>query len=269
MVKKIGFIGCGNMGKAILKGLIKSCQFSEKNIWVYTPSVENKNQIGKKYGVKIGESPQQVVELADLIFSVVKPQTTITMLTSIANSLRKESILVSIAAGITISQIAHALGHNKKIVRAMPNLPVLVNAGMTAITPNNLVTLTEINEIIKIFKSLGETEIVPENMMHSVVGVSGSTPAFVFMFIESIADAAVQSGMSRAQAYRFAAQSIEGSSKMVKETNKHPSILKDMVCSPSGTTIEAVRLLEKSGFRSSVIEATRACIKRSRQISEL
>ena len=165
-------------------------------------------------------------------------------------------------------QLARALGHDRKIIRAMPNTPALVNAGMTSVTPNALVTPEDTADVLNIFRCFGEAEVIAEPMIHPVVGVSGSAPAYVFMFIEAMADAAVLGGMPRAQAYKFAAQAVMGSAKMVLETGKHPGELKDMVCSPGGTTIEAVRVLEDRGLRSAVIEAMEKCMEKSEKLSK-
>lgn len=142
----------------------------------------------------------------------------------------------------------------------MPNTPAMVGEGMTAATPNEHVTKEELDYACKILSAFGKVEVVAEHMMDAVVAVSGSSPAYVFMFIEAMADAAVAEGMPRAQAYKFAAQAVLGSAKMVLETGKHPGELKDMVCSPAGTTIEAVGVLEEHGFRSAVIDAMKACV---------
>ncbi|MDU2734411.1 MAG: pyrroline-5-carboxylate reductase, partial [Mixta calida] len=173
-----------------------------------------------------------------------------------------------IAAGVTLDALAGVLGHDRKIVRVMPNTPALVNEGMTSVTPNALVTPEETDEVLAIFNSFGKAETVPEYLIHAVVGVSGSAPAYVFMFIEAMADAAVLGGMPRAQAYQFAAQAVKGAAQMVLETGKHPGELKDMVCSPGGTTIEAVKALEEKGFRSAVIAAMEKCMDRSQALSK-
>jgi pyrroline-5-carboxylate reductase len=146
----------------------------------------------------------------------------------------------------------------------MPNTPALVGEGITAVCANDRVTEEELGYVCSVLKSFGKAEVVGENLMDAVVSVSGSSPAYVFIFIEAMADAAVADGMPRSQAYQFAAQAVYGSAKMVLETGLHPGQLKDMVCSPGGTTIEAVRVLEEKGFRSSVMEAMRACTKKAR-----
>lgn len=212
MEKKIGFIGCGNMGKAILGGLIASGQVLPGQIWVYTPS-DKVTALHEQFGINAAESAQEVAQIADIIFAAVKPGIMIKVLSEITSSLNKDSLVVSIAAGITLDQLARALGHDRKIIRAMPNTPALVNAGMTSVTPNALVTPEDTADVLNIFRCFGEAEVIAEPMIHPVVGVSGSSPAYVFMFIEAMADAAVLGGMPRAQAYKFAAQAVMGSAK--------------------------------------------------------
>lgn len=268
MDKKIGFIGCGNMGKAILGGLIASGKVAADHISVYTPSAEKVNALASEYGINAAQSAQDIARDADIIFVAVKPNIILNVLADINASLQKETLLVSVAAGVTLDQLATAVGHDRKIIRAMPNTPALVNAGMTSITPNALVTSDELDNVISLFRSFGEAEQVSEKLIHPVVGVSGSSPAYVFMFIEAMADAAVLGGMPRAQAYRFAAQAVMGSAKMVLETAQHPGALKDMVCSPGGTTIEAVKVLEARGFRAAVIEAMEKCMEKSAALSK-
>ena len=165
-------------------------------------------------------------------------------------------------------QLQELFGKPVKIVRTMPNTPALVGEGITGVCKNELVTEEELSYICKIFSGFGKAEVLSEKLMDVVVSVSGSSPAYVFLFIEAMADAAVADGMPRAQAYKFAAQAVYGSAKMVLETGKHPGELKDMVCSPGGTTIEAVRVLEEKGFRSSVIEAMKACVKVAKELGK-
>lgn len=221
MDKKIGFIGCGNMGKAILGGLIASGQVQPGQIWVYTPSPDKVAALRDQYGINAASSAQEVAQIADIVFGAVKPGIMTKVLGDIASSLNKESLVVSIAAGVTLEQLARALGHDRKIIRAMPNTPSLVNAGMTSVTPNALVSSEDVAEVLTIFRCFGQAEQIAEPMIHPVVGVSGSAPAYVFMFIEAMADAAVLGGMPRAQAYKFAAQAVMGSAKMVLESGEH------------------------------------------------
>ena len=185
----------------------------------------------------------------------------------ISSHVKSGCVIVSIAAGKTIAAIEDSFGKPVKLVRAMPNTPALVGEAMSALCVNQNVTPEELKEVQALFNSFGKSEVISESLMDAVIGVSGSSPAYVYMFIEAMADAAVADGMPRAQAYKFAAQSVYGSAKMVLETGKHPGELKDAVCSPAGTTIEAVAALEAGGFRNTVISAQRACSQKSRDMS--
>ncbi|XKM13749.1 pyrroline-5-carboxylate reductase [Orbaceae bacterium ac157xtp] len=268
MIKQnIGFIGSGNMGLAIIKGLIASKIAKPEQITVFDIVKEKLKQQSNELKFNVGSSEIEVAKQADILFLAVKPNIINNVLKTIKDSLSKGTILVSIAAGVTLEAMEYVLGKDCKIVRVMPNTPALVNMGMSSLTQNENVSTTEMETISTIFNSLGESEIVPESLIHAVTGVSGSSPAYVFLFIEAMADAAVLAGMPRAQAYKFAAQAVMGSAKMVLETGKHPGELKDMVCSPSGTTIEAVKKLEATGFRSSVIEAINSCVEKSKLMS--
>ena len=176
--------------------------------------------------------------------------------------------MVSIAAGRTLGYLKEAFGRPElKIVRCMPNTPALVLEGCTGICAGDEVPEEDLEKVVTLMESFGKASVVPERLMDVVVGVSGSSPAYVFMFIEAMADEAVAAGMPRKQAYEFAAQSVLGSAKMVLETEKHPGELKDMVCSPGGTTIEAVKVLEEKGMRAAVMDAMEACIEKSRSMS--
>ena len=196
----------------------------------------------------------------------MKPQFYADAIAEIRDCIRDDQLVITIAPGKTLSWLEEQFGKRVKIVRTMPNTPALVGEGMTAACVNQYVTEEEKAYALKILDSFGKVELVPEHLIDAAVAVSGSSPAYVFMFIEAMADAAVAEGMPRTQAYEFAAQAVYGSAKMVLETGKHPGELKDMVCSPAGTTIEAVRILEKKGFRSAVIEAMRACADVSRRL---
>ncbi|HAB25023.1 MAG: pyrroline-5-carboxylate reductase [Pantoea sp.] len=266
--KKIGFIGGGNMAKAIIGGLVKSGQVAPSNIWVFDRKAEANEALAREYGIQAAESAEALAREVDILFGAVKPNVILKVLKDLASQLKKEALVVSIAAGVTLDSLATVLGHDRKIVRVMPNTPALVNEGMTSITPNVLVEQPEIDEVVTIFESFGKAAVVSEYLIHSVVGVSGSAPAYVFMFIEAMADAAVLGGMPRAQAYQFAAQAVKGSAQMVLETGKHPAELKDMVCSPGGTTIEAVKVLEEKGFRAAVMEAMQQCMAKSEALSK-
>ena len=184
----------------------------------------------------------------------------------IRDSLTEEQILVSIAPGKTLVWFDEVLGRNLKVIRTMPNTPSMVKEGMMGMCAGARVTDADMALVRDLCSGFSQTEVIPEHLMDVVTAVSGSSPAYVFMFIEAMADAAVAGGMPRQQAYKFAAQAVLGSAKMVLETGKHPGELKDMVCSPAGTTIQAVRVLEEKGMRSSVIEAMMKCLDISRNM---
>lgn len=260
---KLGFIGCGNMAGAMIGGVLKNHVCNKEEIIASALTEEGRQKSREAYGIWMTGDNKQVVEEAEIIFLAVKPQYYESVLKEIKEKVDESKIFVSIAPGKTLEWMQSFLGDHAKIVRTMPNTPALVGEGMTAACANACVTAQDMERVTRILSACGKVEVVPENLMDVVVGVSGSSPAYVFMFIEAMADAAVADGMPRAQAYRFAAQSVLGSAKMVLDTGKHPGELKDMVCSPAGTTIQAVRVLEEKGLRSAVFEATDACIKKA------
>lgn len=262
----LGFIGCGNMAQAMLKGILAKQLFSCEDIYVSRRSEEALNRIREQYGVRVSTDNKQVAAAADILILAVKPFQFRTVIEEIRDVVKEHTLIISIAAGQTMENIERLFGKNIKLVRSMPNTPALVLEGASGVCFNEAVTEEEKETAMGIFSSFGIAHEVPERMIDTVIGVSGSSPAYVFMFIEAMADAAVADGMPRAQAYELAAQSVLGSAKMVLETGKHPGELKDMVCSPGGTTIEAVRVLEKEGFRSAVIEAMKACVKKAGEI---
>ena len=262
---KLGFIGTGNMAGAIMGGIIHKGIFRPEQIIGADISEAGRRKAKESYGIEVTEDNRKAAAAEVLILSV-KPQFYADAIAEIRDCIRDDQLVITIAPGKTLSWLEEQFGKRVKIVRTMPNTPALVGEGMTAACVNQYVTEEEKAYALKILDSFGKVELVPEHLIDAVVAVSGSSPAYVFMFIEAMADAAVAEGMPRTQAYEFAAQAVYGSAKMVLETGKHPGELKDMVCSPAGTTIEAVRILEKKGFRSAVIEAMRACADVSRRL---
>ena len=256
---KLGFIGTGNMASAIMGGIIKNNVIPAEEIIGADLFAPGRERAQKEYGINVTADNKEVAQKAETIILSVKPQFYESVIADIKDVVTDKQIIITIAPGKTLAWLAEQFGKDVKIVRTMPNTPAMLGEGMTAATPNEHVTKEELDYACKILSAFGKVEVVTEHMMDAVVAVSGSSPAYVFIFIEAMADAAVAEGMPRAQAYKFAAQAVLGSAKMVLETGKHPGELKDMVCSPAGTTIEAVRVLEEKGFRSSVIEAMKTC----------
>lgn len=264
MKYKVGFIGCGNMASAIIGGLISNTDIRADEIIAADASQEALDKTAAKQHINITTDNGHAALNSDVLFLSVKPQFYETVIDGIKDILPSGQIIVTIAPGKTLQWLSERLGNNIKIVRTMPNTPALVGAGITGVCRNELVNDEEFSYIMSLLGSFGLAEAIPETLMDACVSVSGSSPAYVFMFIEAMADAAVADGMPRTQAYKFAAQAVLGSAKMVLETGKHPGELKDMVCSPAGTTIEAVRVLEEKGFRSAVIEAMKACTAKAK-----
>jgi len=266
-MKNLSLVGCGNMGEAILAGIIKSNLISKDNISIFEPNREKALSFKEKYGINLVESSLEATKASDIIILAVKPNIYPLVLHEIKETNLDNKIIVSIAAGVAISDMEDIIGR-KKIVRTMPNTPALVGEAVTSIACNEAVEESEKEFIISLFSSLGVAKELPEKLFSSVIAVSGSSPAYSYMFIEALADGAVLGGMPRDLAYEFAAQAVLGAAKMVLETGEHPAKLKDNVCSPGGTTIEAVAALEESGFRNSVIYAMKKCMEKSKKMEE-
>jgi len=263
---KLSFIGCGNMGTAMLKGILAKGVIAKEDIIISEISAEILKVTCDKLGVLGTLDNKEAVRQGDVIVLAVKPQYYEEVIKGIKDEIREDQVIVTIAPGKSLAWVEDMCGKPVKIVRTMPNTPALVQEGMTGVCANDKIDEADLKEIIKLLEGFGKTEIVPEHLMDVVTAVSGSSPAYVFLLIEAMADAAVADGMPREQAYHFAAQAVLGSAKMVLETDKHPGELKDMVCSPGGTTIEAVRVLEAKGMRSSIIEAMKACVNKSKSL---
>ena len=263
-IMKLGFIGTGNMAGAIMGGIIRNEIFKPEEIIGADISKESRSKVQSAYGINVTEDNKKAASESEVLVLSVKPQYYAETIKEIKDCVREDQLIITIAPGKTLKWLEEQFEKKVKIVRAMPNTPALVGEGMTAACANDAVTEEEKEYALKILRSFGKVEIVAENMIDAVVAVSGSATAYVFMFIEAMADEAVAAGMPRKQAYEFAAQSVLGSAKMVLETGKHPGELKDMVCSPGGTTIQAVKVLEEKGMRAAVMDAMDACIEKSK-----
>ena len=264
---KVGFIGLGNMATAIIGGILQKNAVAPEDILGSDVQEAAREKIKTEYNITTVTNNKDVASQVDILFLAVKPIFVPVVISEIKESVKKETIIVSIVAGKTLEYLADLFENpDTKIVRCMPNTPALVLEGCTGVCANGNVTDGELNTVLQLLRCFGAAYIVTESMMDIVVGISGSSPAYVFMFIEAMADAAVAEGMPRAQAYNFAAHAVLGSAKLVLETGKHPGELKDMVCSPGGTTIQAVKVLEEMGLRATVIDAVEACIQKSREL---
>jgi pyrroline-5-carboxylate reductase len=263
---KIGFIGCGNMGGAMLAGILDSGKCSAGDVMVSVKSEASAKAKNAQYHVEATTDNCAVARFADVLFLAVKPQFYESVIREIRDCVSEDQLIITVAPGKTFAWLTDTFGRELKFIRTMPNTPSLVREGMMGMSANARVTEDELIQVRDLCGGFSRTEVIPENLMDVVTAVSGSSPAYVFLFIEAMADAAVAGGMPRSQAYTFAAQAVLGSAKMVLETGKHPGELKDMVCSPGGTTIQAVRVLEEKGMRSAVIEAMMKCLDISRNM---
>ncbi|WP_315119429.1 pyrroline-5-carboxylate reductase [uncultured Clostridium sp.] len=268
MSKFIGIIGCGNMSQAIAEGIVKSNIVESKNIIISDMDEEKLDYMNRKHGINVTKDNGEVTKNSDIIILAVKPNVYGTVIEEIKDKVKDDVVIVSIAAGITIEFIEKKFGKNIKVVRTMPNTPALVGEGMTALCHNDFCSEEDTTYVIDIFKSFGKVEVISEKLIDVVPAISGSSPAYVYMFIEALADGGVLGGLPRDKAYKMAAQAVLGAAKMVLETGEHPGVLKDKVCSPGGTTIEAVYSLEKSNFRGAVIKAMEKCTDKTIEMSK-
>ena len=269
---KYGFIGAGNMGSAMISGILESGLAEKKDITFVTASSRSAKNIEDRFGIEASKDAAFLASNSSVIILAVKPKQLDDVLPEIRESLDADSIVISVAAGKSISDIDSALlsiavAGRLKVARAMPNTPAAVGEAMSAVCFNDRFEDTEKEEVLSVFRSFGKAEEVDEGLMDTVTGLSGSSPAFIYMLIEAMADEAVKCGMKREAAYTFAAQTVKGSADMVLKTGKHPGELKDQVTSPGGTTIAGVLALEKNGFRSAITEGIDAAVKRSMELS--
>lgn len=267
MMKRLGFIGGGNMGGAILRGVLADGYVKATDVAVCDVSRRKLEEISRELPlVTCVESAVELVEMCDMIILAVKPYFLGGVIEDVRDVLQGKAI-ISIAAGWTVAMLAEALdGTNATYLRVMPNTPAMVGEGMTALCDDTNFSKDDFAFAKGIFDACGRTVILPERLFDGVIAISGSSPAYVFMMIEAMADAGVKEGIPRACAYEMAAQAVLGSALMVLQSGTHPASLKDAVCSPGGTTIEAVEELERKGFRAAVMDAMGACAEKSREM---
>ncbi|MCL2267450.1 MAG: pyrroline-5-carboxylate reductase [Treponema sp.] len=260
----IACIGSGNMGFALMK-----CAAKGTEIYITDADAQKAKQAAAELGAKVLSSNEEAAEKGGIVFLAVKPQILPKVLGDIAPAVVKRyragipPVLVSMAAGWSIEKIQESIGEKIPTVRIMPNTPALIGKGMIAMSYSAEVPAQTVSSLEKILSGAGVVDIVEERFMNAVTGLSGSGPAYVYLFIEALADGGVQAGLPRDKALKYAAQTVSGSAAMVQETGKHPGELKDMVTSPGGTTIAGIAALEGGAFRSTVIKAVEAAWKRS------
>ena len=267
--EKIGFIGGGKMGEALCKGIINAGLSEFSNIMVSDVIVERCKILNKEVGIKTTQNNKDVTSFADVIILAVKPQVMNEALSNLKNDITQRHLVVSIAAGIPIRFIESILQAGIRIIRVMPNTPCLVGTSATAFAIGRHATETDAKLVSNIFNAVGKVFQLDEKYLDAVTGLSGSGPAYVYMFIEALSDGGVKMGLPRDVATALAAQTVLGAAMMVLETGQHPAQLKDAVTSPGGTTIEGISKLEDGGLRSVIINAVEAATLKSKKLGEL
>lgn len=268
-MKRIGLIGAGNMGSAILRGMLTADYLQQSDVAVCDTSRRKLEELSRELpGVTYAESAAELAEMCEMVILAVKPQYLRDVIDEIRADIEGKAV-ISIAAGWTVAMLEEALeGTDATCLRVMPNTPAMVGEGMTAICDETSFSEEDFAFAKGIFDACGRTVVLPEKLFDGAIAISGSSPAYVFMMIEAMADAGVKEGIPRACAYEMAAQALLGSALMVLQSGTHPASLKDAVCSPAGTTIEAVEMLERRGFRAAIMDAMNACAEKSRMMSK-
>lgn len=253
---QLGFIGCGNMGRAMMSGALDKGWTTAERVVIHTHRKETMDTLVAQYGVAVADSNRALAENADIIVLAVKPNIYADVLADIREVLTEGQIVLAIAPAYSIASIA-ALVQNEgvRVARAMPNTPAQIGEGMAGLAFSDNMTGAERALVQSFFESFGKVAVVREDAMHAVGSVSGSSPAFVYMVIEGMAEGAIKLGIPAKDAYTFAAQSVLGAAALVLETGEHPAVLRDAVCSAAGTTIAGVAALEASGFKGAIMEA--------------
>jgi len=270
--KKIGFIGGGNMAEAIIKGMLSSSLINRSNIFASEPNKSRQTFLISEYKIKVLKDNLDLVKKTDVLIIAVKPQIIRQVLKDVAEHINAKKLVISVAAGVPISQIEEAISNGKKkklsIVRTMPNTPSVVQEGVTAITAGKGIGKLDLKISHEIFQTVGRTVEVPEDQIDAVTGLSGSGPAYIFMIIEALSDAGVKMGLSRKVANELTIQTVLGSALLVRETGTSPGELKNRVTSPGGTTIAGLHALEKGSLRATLMNAVEKATLRSKELAE-
>jgi pyrroline-5-carboxylate reductase len=264
--KKVGFIGSGNMGEALIKGLTAANVVPREMIWASDVRGDRLKELGHAYGIQLAPDNLQLVREADVVIMAVKPQIMAPVLREIAPVFTRRKLMVSLAAGVSTETIRAALGKEGRLIRVMPNAPALVLEGATAIAKADGLEPDDMEVAGEIFSAVGRVVVLDEYLMDAVTGLSGSGPAYVAIVIESLADGGVRMGLDRITAMTLATQTVLGAAKLLLETRLHPGALKDMVSSPGGTSIAGIAALEEGGIRTTFIKAVERATQRSKEL---
>jgi len=255
------------MAEAMIRGLLRGKVFAPGQVTASAPREERRRELSEKYSIRMTQENREAASQSIVVLSV-KPQILSRVLDEISESIRAETLVISIAAGVPVAAIQAKLRTGTRVVRAMPNTPALVDAGATAIAGGEHAQESDLEDAKKIFDAVGLTVVLDETLLDAVTGLSGSGPAYVFLILEALSDAGVKVGLSRRTSQLLAAQTLLGSAKLLLETNEHPGKLKDMVTSPGGTAITGLHTLEHGGVRTTLMNAVEAATRRSRELGE-
>ena len=261
---KLGFIGGGAMAGAIISGVLKNNLVDKKEILVYDTNPAKLSDVAARYGVMASSSDNEVLSLCDMVVLAIKPQHFAPLEVKIKEN---RPIIVSIMAGVTINRLEDKF-KALPIARIMPNVAAQVLESMSAICANDVMTERELDGVVALFEAVGKTVLVSEDQMDAVCGLSGSGPAYMFLILEAMADGGVKMGLNRGDAYKLAAQTMLGAAEMMLQVKKHPGVLKDMVTSPGGTTIQGIAVLEEKGVRAAMMQAVEAATLQSKKLGE-
>jgi pyrroline-5-carboxylate reductase len=264
--KKVGFVGAGNMGEALIKGLLAAALVPAEAIYATDVRLERLKELDRQYGIQIAGDNSELVRHTDVVILAVKPQILDTVLKEIAHAVTRKKLLISIAAGVSTAKLRAALGKDARLIRVMPNTPALVLEGVTAVAKAEGLEPGDLDTAGEIFSAVGRVVVLGEELMDAVTGLSGSGPAYVAVVIESLADGGVKMGLDRLTAMTLATQTVLGAAKLLLETGLHPGALKDMVSSPGGTSIAGIAALEEGGIRTTFIQAVERATQRSREL---
>ncbi|HWG89385.1 MAG TPA: pyrroline-5-carboxylate reductase [Candidatus Thermoplasmatota archaeon] len=267
--KKIAVIGTGNMGAALLRGMLKAHWAKPENLLATHPRESRRAELAQELGIRVSGSNLEGAQFADILVLGIKPQILKKVLTEIAPVITPRTLVVSIAAGVSTKSMEDVLRPGVPVIRSMPNLGVTVGLGATAFCRGQGAREEHAASAKAIFEAVGMAIEVDEYQMDAVTGLSGTGPMYIFQILEGLADAGVKVGLSRHVATQLAMHTVLGSAKMAVETGKHPAMLKDMVTSPGGTAITALHSMERNGLRALLIDAVEAATKRSKELGEL
>jgi pyrroline-5-carboxylate reductase len=264
---RIGFLGAGKMATALARGWLQAGLVTAEHILASDPSGQARNQFTHEVGASSVDDNTQVVERSDVLIFAVKPQNMASLLAEIRPSVAARHLIISIAAGVTLNQLADGVGPDHRLIRVMPNTPCLVGASAAGYAAGATATAADCRLVDRLMSSVGKAFALPEKLLDAVTGLSGSGPAYVFLMIEALSDGGVRMGLPRDVATQLAAQTVFGAAKMQLETNQHPSVLKDQVASPGGTTMAGLHALENAGFRAALMDAVQAATERATELA--